>query len=275
MNRLLQLVLVGLCFISGSAVYAQDIIITKDDNIIRAIVTEISSSEIVYKRFDNPDGPNYRTAVSDVKKIRYQNGKEETFSSSTPALTQPASSSLPETQSEITSEQNTSNSGNGGTLKKEFYRMAYASYKMAGSNNKKTDAGWGLDAATDIHRRYGVLLLTSSIFGWMNRGWDFIGQDNQFSASAIMYSYRFGLDIPMGTLDDYVGFVWGPYLSYDLWGSGSAYGNKVRIRDMDDYERLDVGWSLDLDIVFGNFMVFFSWWNGWGSVSNKIGRAHV
>lgn len=72
------------------------------------------------------------------------------------------------------------------------------------------------------------------------------------------YSYRFGLDIPLGSMDDYLGVVWGPYISYDLWGSGSAYGNKVRIRDMDDYERLDVGWSLDLDIVVGNFMVFFS-----------------
>ena len=268
MNRLLQLVLVGLCFISGSAVYAQDIIITKDDNIIRAIVTEISSSEIVYKRFDNPDGPNYRTAVSDVKKIRYQNGKEETFTSA------PSASSISsEVQSEETTAQNPANAGNIGRIKKEFYRMAYASYKAVYPNKYKSDSGWGLDVATDVHRRWG-LLMTSSIFGWMNRGWETSGDQSWFSADAIMYSYRFGLDLPMGSMDDYFGVVWGPYISYDLWGSGKANGKSFRIRDVDGYERLDVGWSLDLDFVFGNYMIFFSWWNGWVSMSNYDTMKH-
>ena len=49
-------------FVGGLfAVNAQDIIVLKDGNMIEAKVTEISSSEIRYKRFDNLDGIYQKT----------------------------------------------------------------------------------------------------------------------------------------------------------------------------------------------------------------------
>jgi hypothetical protein len=60
-------------------IYAQDLIILTDGNIIEAKVLEISPSEIRYKRFDNLDGPTIILPVAGVLSIRYENGTVETF----------------------------------------------------------------------------------------------------------------------------------------------------------------------------------------------------
>jgi len=63
---------VGIC-----SVTAQDIIILKDGNTIAAKVSEISTTEIRYKRFDNLDGPTIVIPADRVLSIRYQNGTQE------------------------------------------------------------------------------------------------------------------------------------------------------------------------------------------------------
>ena len=65
-----------LCAANSSA---QDIILTRDGQIITAVVTEISDAEIVYKSFDNQEGPNYKIATANVQKIRFANGTEQVF----------------------------------------------------------------------------------------------------------------------------------------------------------------------------------------------------
>ena len=65
--------------------HAQDVILTQDGDIIMAVVTEISDAEIVYKAFDNQEGPNYKIATSKVQKIRFVNGTEQTFATAQPA----------------------------------------------------------------------------------------------------------------------------------------------------------------------------------------------
>ncbi|WP_461256509.1 hypothetical protein [Treponema sp. R80B11-R83G3] len=62
----------GIC-----SVAAQDLIVLKDGNIIEAKVTEVSSAEIRYKRFDHLDGPTIVLSASNVLSIRYENGKVE------------------------------------------------------------------------------------------------------------------------------------------------------------------------------------------------------
>ena len=66
--------LAGIC-----AVAAQDLIILRDGNVIEAKVTEISPSEIRYKRFDHLDGPTIVVPAANVLSIRYANGKVETL----------------------------------------------------------------------------------------------------------------------------------------------------------------------------------------------------
>ena len=58
---------------------AQDLIILKDGNVIEARVTEISPSEIRYKRYAHLDGPTVVIPVSRVLSIRYENGMVEIF----------------------------------------------------------------------------------------------------------------------------------------------------------------------------------------------------
>jgi hypothetical protein len=64
-------------FLGICSVAAQDIIILKDGNTIAAKVSEISTTEIRYKRFDNLDGPTIVIPADRVLSIRYQNGTQE------------------------------------------------------------------------------------------------------------------------------------------------------------------------------------------------------
>jgi hypothetical protein len=60
--------------------YSQDVINGTNGEKIKAKVLEINSSEIKYKRFDNPDGPTYTILKSEVQSIQYPNGASDVFS---------------------------------------------------------------------------------------------------------------------------------------------------------------------------------------------------
>lgn len=77
-----KLILVcALTVLCGSA-FAQDIIHTIDGRSIEAKVLEISDEDILYKTFDNQDGPDYRMSVSRILRIVFQNGTERSFAPS-------------------------------------------------------------------------------------------------------------------------------------------------------------------------------------------------
>jgi len=60
---------------------AQDTIIKQNNEIILAKITEISASEVKYKRFDLTDGPLFIIMKTDIAKIKYSNGMVEEFKS--------------------------------------------------------------------------------------------------------------------------------------------------------------------------------------------------
>ena len=60
-------------------IYAQDLIILKNGNVIEAQVLEISPLEVRYKRFNHLDGPVIIILKNDVLSIRYRNGMVEIF----------------------------------------------------------------------------------------------------------------------------------------------------------------------------------------------------
>ena len=62
---------------SGIQVHAHDVITLRNGNEIKAKVTEITPSEIKYKRFDNLDGPTVVILKADVFAINYANGTRE------------------------------------------------------------------------------------------------------------------------------------------------------------------------------------------------------
>ncbi len=64
--------------------HAQDVIVKKDGSTITSKVTEITGSEIKYKKFSNLNGPTYTIGKNEVNYINYENGERETI---TPSLT--------------------------------------------------------------------------------------------------------------------------------------------------------------------------------------------
>lgn len=60
-------------------VSAQDVIIKRTNEEILAKVTEVSVTEVKFKRFDNQNGPLYTLLKSEIAKIRYENGTIDSF----------------------------------------------------------------------------------------------------------------------------------------------------------------------------------------------------
>lgn len=71
-------VLASLMLISVT-VNAQDVITLRSGDEIQAKITEVTPTEIKYKRFDNPDGPTFTINKSDAFMLKYENGTKDVF----------------------------------------------------------------------------------------------------------------------------------------------------------------------------------------------------
>jgi TM2 domain-containing membrane protein YozV len=70
---------ITICIAFSVTMFAQDIIILKNGNDIQAIVIEVGTEDVKYKRFDNQNGPNYTLKKSDIFMIMYENGSKDVF----------------------------------------------------------------------------------------------------------------------------------------------------------------------------------------------------
>ena len=84
-----KLFIVLFIFITAG-IFAQDLIILKDGNIIEAKVTEISPTEIRYKRFNHQDGPTIVVPAENILSIRYENGMIDIINAASVPLTETA-----------------------------------------------------------------------------------------------------------------------------------------------------------------------------------------
>ena len=66
-------------FFLSLAAKSQDKIYRNNGKIVEAKIIEIGSSEIKYREFSNPEGPIYVLEADRIKKIVFQNGKEQKF----------------------------------------------------------------------------------------------------------------------------------------------------------------------------------------------------
>jgi len=73
------ILLSGILFCLLQAGISQDKIYRNNGKVVEAKIIEIGSSEIKYKEFNNPDGPVYVLEADRIKKIVFQNGKEQKF----------------------------------------------------------------------------------------------------------------------------------------------------------------------------------------------------
>lgn len=77
-----QLIALLIIVLSAFVSKAQDVITLKTGEIINAQVSEVGINEIKYYKSDNPQGPLYVAAKSDVAQIVYKNGSKDVFTSS-------------------------------------------------------------------------------------------------------------------------------------------------------------------------------------------------
>ena len=84
--------LMGLAaFSQAQTVRKNDVIVTKDNEKIEAIIQEVDASTIKYKKVSEPDGPVFTLNKTEVSSILYGNGEVEKFDKSTDEYFAPGS----------------------------------------------------------------------------------------------------------------------------------------------------------------------------------------
>ena len=74
-----KIIFLAVAAIAALTVNAQDIIVTRDGQRIDAKITEVSSSEVRYKEWNNQDGPTFVLRADEMNTIIYQNGTVKTY----------------------------------------------------------------------------------------------------------------------------------------------------------------------------------------------------
>ena len=74
-----KILLSTILLLLGITSMAQDVITTKDGNDIQAKILEVTTTEVKYKRFSNPNGPTFTISKNDVLIVKYENGEKEVF----------------------------------------------------------------------------------------------------------------------------------------------------------------------------------------------------
>ncbi len=64
----------GLLMLAAISANAQDKIYLTDGSSVQVKVKEVSPRQVIYRRWDNQDGPEYVVNRRDVDRIVYQNG---------------------------------------------------------------------------------------------------------------------------------------------------------------------------------------------------------
>lgn len=74
-----KILLTSIIILISTFCYSQDIIELNNGGEIKAKVSEISTKEVKYKKFNNLDGPTYTINIDEIVMIRYENGVKDVF----------------------------------------------------------------------------------------------------------------------------------------------------------------------------------------------------
>ena len=75
-------------------VSAQDVIVTRDSKKIESQVLEVNEETIRYKKYSNPDGPDYVHPKDDILTILYENGRVEVFKTENASVPDPVNDAV-------------------------------------------------------------------------------------------------------------------------------------------------------------------------------------
>lgn len=111
-----KILLLGITVLMAVNCYSQDTIVKRNGEQLRVIVTEITSTEIKFKKFDFQDGPTYILKKQETTIIKYAKGQIESLEKYIPPS---------ESDSDIESEKNTSDVNVQQKNKIESFRGKY------------------------------------------------------------------------------------------------------------------------------------------------------
>lgn len=94
-------ILVSAFILMCSSLFAQDYILKKDGEKIEAKVLEVSTTNIKYRKFTQPEGPDRVIEISKVKEIIYEDGQFEKFDTPKPVETVETTPAQPQPVREI------------------------------------------------------------------------------------------------------------------------------------------------------------------------------
>ena len=133
---------------------AQDNIVLRTGEEVKAKVEEVGLNEIKYKRADNPTGPLYTILKSEVLMIKYENGTKDVFAEAAPAA--PATAATPPAMSGCTGKPLPYN-GDYNRLRKAGNRRIVAGSVLTGLSVPALFTGVGMTATgiIDSYSDYG------------------------------------------------------------------------------------------------------------------------
>ena len=128
-----------ICFMMISLfTFSDDVIALRSGDIINAVVNEVTSTEIKYKKSSNPKGPLYSIEKEKVLSIKYSNGEVEKFDS-TPSNKEKSSTSANTPTKALPDEQNEEQ-------KAQYAKLPRLNLK---TSNKKSNTFFPIMAFTD------------------------------------------------------------------------------------------------------------------------------
>lgn len=153
----------------GILVNAQDIILKKDGNEIKAKVLEITDQFIKYKDFDFQEGPMRNIKIVDVFMIKYKDGQKEIFSNNLATKTEKQGKDINQNEAATVQNPNHNNSlekefsmiGDNDKMMLEFFKKNYYTgyYNDFNSAYRQRNTGISLLGSGIIFSCGGLLLL--------------------------------------------------------------------------------------------------------------------
>ena len=187
-------------FSQAQTVRKNDVIVTKNNEKIDAIIQEISASTIKYKKVSDPDGPVFTIEKTEVSSILYGNGEVEKLDKSTDEYFAPGTVPPPVTYKEEPKKDYRGYGGIYSHLSDQQLKSNYNLYLKKASNYKKL--GFIGASAGLLFTIIGVVKLSEASNYYYNSSGAYIADDDAI-VGALLFTAGLGAGIPL-TL---VGFI--------------------------------------------------------------------
>ena len=289
-GKITLMLFIAFC-LSASSMFAQDVITLKNGEDIQSLVQDIGDVDVKYKKFDNPDGPNYTLKKAEIFMIRYANGSRDVFADNASPIETTRQATTPRPTRTIASN-SSSDSNNGGGLHgisvsyhpMKIHTSASSSYDNVSESESESVNANGLSIGYTykhpISSQVPLFVESGINFHWINYTYDVSGKDDYVESKSYsklnIYSIRVPLNIGYNlAFDDKSSF----FVFAGLYARGNLSGREkggYSIRS-NDYPEFNNNGTYDINLFDKNDTdgetlnrLQFGWQAGGGFCFNKL-----